>query len=195
MRFSSSKKWDVRGGAEVGHEKDTNMKGGGGEMKRKISVISCLLVSLVMALPMSVQADGDGEMRLNAWVNPDEYYNYDPVNIAGAYVVTEPSDYDQDYCWVLVVIWKAGMSPLWYYTGEYLVGSGGWGDVTISCWGTHGSFYFEWDYENAIPDIVTCCGDGDYYAGVYVEAWEGWTQPTSIVWDETTTNSFFIDLP
>ena len=158
-------------------------------MKTKISVISCLLVSLIMVLPMSALADGDGTMRLNAWVSPDEYETPDKAKIYAVYVVTYPPDYDQDYCYVIVAIAKVGSSPAWYYDGYYIVGSGGGGDVDVGCNSDDGEAQFEWDYDNAVPETF----DGYYYALVYAEAWEGWTQPTSIVYDETETNEFYVD--
>ncbi len=143
-------------------------------MKPKMSFICCLLVSLVMVLPMCAKAD---EFYIVVWVDQLEYEE-PPVIVNGEFTVNDPPDYDQDYCYAKVVIGKDGYPPWWYYEGEYIVGSGGSGDVTVYCSGDSGTVYFEWEYDIANPTVYP----GDYYVGLYAEAWEGYPVPTDIVY-------------
>jgi hypothetical protein len=159
-------------------------------MNTKMSFICCLFVILVMALPMSVPADGDGELDIGATVYPD-YYEEPPANIIGLWTVTEPSGFDEDYCYVSVGIGPAMGNPIWFHTGYYEVGVGGGGDVTVTCSMIYGSFDYDWDWTEEDSPPFDTYGNGEYKATVYVEVWDEFPFDYK-VWDYKTTNTFEI---
>ena len=172
--------------AEVGRS-ECQYEGRWRNMKTKISVISCFLVSLLMVFPMSAVADGDGTMRLNAWVSPGSYQipDEDP-QIYSVWDVTDPEDFEHAYCYVKVTIHKKMTTLNWEYEGDFVVGSGGGGDVDVYCNQDDGDAQLSWDISAASPPVSA----GDYYAVVYAEAWDAWPFPDNVVYDTAQSNDF-----
>jgi hypothetical protein len=166
------------------------MKGGGGNMKTKISVVSCFFVSLLMVFPMSAVADG-------MWIwwqmdNDDPYViPDDDPQMWGDWQVYSPPLFAHDWCYVNVHIQKVMTTVNWDYEGDFLVGSGGGGDVDVECSYQIGDFYFEWDYDAAWPPVST----GTCYAEVYIEAWDEWPWPDNVVSDTAYTDDFYLVYP
>jgi hypothetical protein len=169
-------RWGVR---------NTNVEGRWRRTKSKILAIACFAIASVVVLPMNVCA---WNLNPSAWTNQTSYTIGDPVLIYVEWSVTVPQNWEHEYCYVNLNPHPVGSiySPM--YDGDYTVGSGPSGVVSVYCSGTDGNAYYAWDSNMG--------WEATWIVDVYIVAYDS-SQSEGDRWinDELTTNTFTLSPP
>lgn len=155
-------------------------------MRTKISIIACFAAAAMFILPATVSA---WNLNPSAWTNQTSYTIGDPVEIYVEWEVTDPQDWEHEYCHITLNPHPVGLlySPM--YMGDYSVVSGPSGEVTVYCHNDeYGNAYYVWDSTETF--------EGIWIVDVYIVANDP-TQQQEDRWinDELTTNTFTLSDP
>jgi hypothetical protein len=130
-------------------------------MKPRLIAVVCVFIVAMLSLPMTVLA---GSMRLNAWPGSSLYYAPTTVDIYAVWNVDDPSDFEHDYCYVLITIYSSSQVPPWDSAwGEYDAMTGKNGEVDVQCASDDGDAQFDWPVGDDEKGY-------DFFAEVYVYA-------------------------
>ncbi len=147
-------------------------------MKSTLSVLGCFSVVGMAFLSMNVCA---GSMTVSAWTDKTSYDVGELVKIDVIWSVTDPPDFEHDWCVVILDPHKVGLEFAPIYSGEYnATTQGGTGDVDVYCDDLDGTAYYEWDSSEGSA--------GTWIVDVIVEAWD---YPSRMVYDDTTSTNTF----
>lgn len=151
-------------------------------MKSKIAIIACLAVVAMWILPANVSA---WNLNPSAWTNQTSYTIGDPVQIYVHWQVTDPQNWDHDYCYVNLNPHPVLGIYAPMYDGDYTDGNPPTrsGVVYVTCPYDEGDAYYEWNSDNG--------WEGTWIVDVYIVANDA-SQQEEDRWinDELTTNTF-----
>lgn len=162
---------------------NTNIEGRWKRMKSRMLAIACFALASILVLPMNVCA---WNLNPSAWTDQTSYSLGDPVQIYVHWEVTDPQNWDHDYCIVDLHIHPTTGETTINPSGDYTDGTppSRSGVVYVTCVDDDGDAYYEWDSNEGWT--------GTWVVSVIIEAHDDDQQDEEdkVIWDELDSNTF-----
>jgi hypothetical protein len=160
---------------------NANVEGRWRRMRIKMAAFICIAITAMMVLPMSGVA---GTMSLSAWTDKTSYSS-PPVKIYVEWEVTDPGNFEHDYCEVYLYPRPVlGEAPFYFWGAYDAVYDISYGVVDVYCSGEYGDAQYDWCYVDA---------SNEWTVDVTVIAYDySQSPPDDEIEDSTSTNTFWL---